>query len=91
MGTTHTAWYTLLTPQTIEWIEAYIAAARPCASIIRPCSLILMYTAMVHARWFTSRARVDGRDLEVLERVNCTVVTQQAKLIFPSDYVIWWP
>ena len=62
---------------------AYIAAARPCTNIIHPCPLILMYRAMVHARWFTSR--VDGRDLEVLERVDCTVVTQQAKLIFPSD------
>ena len=68
----------------------YIAAARPCANIIRPCPLLMLYivyTAMVHARWFTSR--VDGR--EVLERVDCAVVTQQAKLIFPSDEVIWWP
>ena len=37
----------------------------------------------IHARWFASG--VDGRDLEVLERVHCAVVTQQAKLIFPSD------
>ena len=46
-------------------------------------AIYIVYTAVVHARWFTSR--VDGRDLEVLERVHCTVVTQQAKFIFPSD------
>ena len=50
--------------------------------------LYIVYTAMVHARWFTSR--VDGRDLEVLDTVQCTVVTQQVKLIFPSDEGIWW-
>ena len=46
-------------------------------------SMPMVYRAMVHTRWFTSG--VDGRDLEVLERVDCTVVTQQAILIFPSD------
>ena len=43
----------------------------------------IVVTVKVYARWFTSR--VDGRDLEVLERVDCAVVTQQATLIFPSN------